>query len=85
MGVVEWRLINVFSIGDGKILGACCPTVDFEEGILELSRKALVVGHATAEAAPWLSRAKPRLKKNKPTSLFISSSQVHRKNEVNST
>jgi hypothetical protein len=49
---VEWRLINVFSIGDGKMLGAYCSAVDFEEGMLELSRKALVVGHATVEVAP---------------------------------
>ena len=48
----EWRLVNVFSVAGGFIVGAYCPTSDFNESMLEQSRKTLVVGNPTVEVAP---------------------------------
>jgi hypothetical protein len=47
----EWRLINVFNLGDGKMVGAYCPSADFQECMLEQTRKALVVENPSVEVA----------------------------------
>jgi hypothetical protein len=57
----QWRLVNVFSIGGGQILGAYCPLSDFHEAMLHQTRMTLVVSNATVEVAPladirsWIS------------------------------
>ena len=57
----QWRLVNVFAIGGGQILGAYCPLSDFHEAMLHQTRMTLVVSNATVEVAPladirsWIS------------------------------
>jgi hypothetical protein len=48
----SWRLINVFAVQGGQFVGAYCPEQDFVEGMVELTRKKLVVESPTVEVAP---------------------------------